>query len=110
MPNGSRLSHNTPERFAPSRDEHDEIVRRLIAACAGGDLEALMRLLDPDVVGDVELGPDLPARAPLHGRDVVGGGILSFFGPATRTTRDCWRTSARPTGSTPNPRRGTTSS
>jgi RNA polymerase sigma-70 factor, ECF subfamily len=74
-------SETAPGRFMPHRSEHDELARRFIAACSGGDVAALAQLLDPDVVGDVDLGPDLPPRAPLHGRDAVIRNLLSFFGP-----------------------------
>jgi RNA polymerase sigma-70 factor (ECF subfamily) len=74
-------SETDPGRFVPHRSEHDELARRFIAACSGGDVAALAQLLDPDVVGDVDLGPDLPPRAPLHGRDVVIRNLLGFFGP-----------------------------
>ena len=53
--------------------------------CRGG-LESLLRLLDPNVVGDVDLGPSLPAPAPVEGNQHVARNILSFFGPATGTT------------------------
>ena len=79
-------SETGPERFAPTGGEHDEVARRFVAACAGGDLAALMRLLDPDVVGDVDLGPDVPARPPLHGPQVVGRSLLAFFGPRSGST------------------------
>jgi RNA polymerase sigma-70 factor (ECF subfamily) len=46
----------TPARFAPEAPEQRLVVDRFIAACAGGDLTALMEALDPDVVGQVDLG------------------------------------------------------
>jgi RNA polymerase sigma-70 factor (ECF subfamily) len=59
-------------------DEH-RVVERFVAACAGGDLSALMELLDPDVVGEVDLGPD-DSRPLQVGRDRVGLNLLRFFG------------------------------
>jgi RNA polymerase sigma-70 factor (ECF subfamily) len=73
-------------RFSPGVEEQHQVAEHFIAACAGGDLESLLRLLDPKVVGDVDLGPGLPARAPFEGHQRVAAGILSFFGPATGTT------------------------
>jgi hypothetical protein len=43
-----------PGRFQAGTAEHHQIAEGFIAACAGGDLEGLMKLLDPDVVGHVD--------------------------------------------------------
>jgi RNA polymerase sigma-70 factor (ECF subfamily) len=75
-----------PARFQPGADEQHQIAQEFIAACAGGDLESLMRLLDPDVVGDVDLGPDAPVMRPFRGSVRVSRGLLSFFGPKTSVT------------------------
>ena len=45
-----------PSRFQPDAAEQHMVARKFIAACAGGNLDALLELLDPDVVGDVDLG------------------------------------------------------
>ena len=75
-----------PARFAVEPDEHRQLAERFIAACAGGDLEALTRLLDADVSGQVELGAGhLPAPV-VSGRDRVGPNLLRFFGGATGVT------------------------
>src|SRR5438128_61223 len=58
-------SETGPARFQARVDEHHEVAERFIAACAGGDVDALLRLLDPDLVGDVDLGPELPPRPPV---------------------------------------------
>jgi RNA polymerase sigma-70 factor (ECF subfamily) len=74
-----------PTRFTPSPAEPRRVAERFVAACAGGDIDALMGLLDPDVVGEVDLGPGM--SAPLQvGRDRVGRNLLRFFGPATGVT------------------------
>ena len=75
-----------PARFQPGQDEQHQIAQGFIAACVGGDLESLMRLLDPNVVGDVDLGPGLPALRPFRGSARVSRGLLNFFGPQTSTT------------------------
>ncbi|HEX4864859.1 MAG TPA: sigma-70 family RNA polymerase sigma factor [Acidimicrobiales bacterium] len=43
-----------PARFAVEPSEHRELAERFISACAGGDLAAVMKLLDPDVVGGID--------------------------------------------------------
>ena len=75
-----------PERFDPNVAEQHQVTQRFIAACAGGDLDALVALLDPDAVGDVDLGPRLPANEPLHGRMVIAPNLLRFWGPKARVT------------------------
>jgi len=61
------------------------VAEQFIAACAGGDVDALMALLDPDVGGDADLGAGLP-RVTGHGREVVATRLLLFFGPQTGAT------------------------
>ena len=73
-------------RFSPGVEEHHQVAEHFIAACAGGDLESLLRLLDPNVVGDVDLGPGVRAAAPIKGHHNVAPNIFSFFGPASGTT------------------------
>ena len=75
-----------PARFTADTVEQQRVTQRFIEACAGGDLDALLALLDADAVGDVDLGPLMPARAPLRGRAVVARNILGFFGPESGTT------------------------
>src|SRR5262245_942637 len=73
------------DRFlVPPSDEH-RLVERFAAACAGGDLSALMKILDPDVVGAVDLGPT-ESRPLQIGRDQVGPNVLRFFGSAAGVT------------------------
>jgi RNA polymerase sigma-70 factor, ECF subfamily len=79
-------SQTGPARFQPGAGEHDRVAREFIAACAGSDIEALMRLLDANVVGEVDLGPDLRPRGPFAGRDKVGPNILGFFGAHSGVT------------------------
>jgi RNA polymerase sigma-70 factor (ECF subfamily) len=73
-------SETGPARFHANTEEQNRVAREFIAACAGGDIDGLMRLLAADVVGVVDLGPDLPARAPLVGREHVAPSALRFFG------------------------------
>jgi RNA polymerase sigma-70 factor (ECF subfamily) len=61
--------------------EHRVLTDRFIEACADGDLTALLELLDPDVSGDVDLGPlDPRSGRVVHGRDGVAGNLLRYFG------------------------------
>ena len=70
----------TPARFAVGVVEQHEVVERFIAACAGGDLHALMEILDADVVGEVDIDPPRPIQ---RGVRVVSRNLLAFFGHAT---------------------------
>src|SRR5438067_2500441 len=73
-----------PARFAVEAAEEREVSERFIAACAGGDLEALLEILDPDVAGEAELGfvPDVD----VEGRENVAPRVLALFGPQTQST------------------------
>jgi len=58
------------------------VVERFIAACAGGDIGALVAVLDPDVDGHAELlgfGPIVDAS----GRPTVAQRLVGLFGPGT---------------------------
>ena len=71
-----------PARFDVAPAEQHRVAERFIAACAGGDVDALMALLDPDVAGEADLGAGLPAVTG-HGRRFVATRLLVFFGPQT---------------------------
>src|SRR5439155_26620965 len=45
-----------PGRFTAEPAAEREVAERFIAACARGDLEQLLAVLDPDVAGHAELG------------------------------------------------------
>jgi RNA polymerase sigma-70 factor (ECF subfamily) len=66
-------------RFVLAPADPGRVAERFIAACAGGDLEALLEVLDPDVVGAVELGGGMTAPVQV-GRDRVAPNVLRFFG------------------------------
>jgi RNA polymerase sigma-70 factor, ECF subfamily len=74
-----------PGRFEVPPAEQHRVAEQFIAACAGGDVDALMALLDPDVGGDADLGAGLP-RVTGHGRQVVATRLMVFFGPQTGAT------------------------
>jgi len=75
-----------PSRFDPAPAEQHGIVERFIAACAGGDLNQLLELLDAEVGGDVDVGPSFPQPPSKHGRNSVGRGLLARFSGRTGTT------------------------
>ena len=71
-------------RFHVDPAEQQRVAERFINACAGGDLEALMQVLDADVAGDFDGGPDGPKNV-LVGRQRVAAGLQRFFGPGSGT-------------------------
>ena len=79
-------SETGPQRFDADLGEQQRVAQGFIAVCAGGDLDALLTLLDPDAVGDVDLGPNAAQSAPLQGRTVIAPNLLRFFGPKSRVT------------------------
>jgi RNA polymerase sigma-70 factor (ECF subfamily) len=56
--------------------EHRVVTERFIDACASGNLDDLVQLLDPSVSGEVDLISDRV----FTGADVVAGNILRFWG------------------------------
>jgi RNA polymerase sigma-70 factor (ECF subfamily) len=79
-------SETGPGRFEPAVADQHRVTERFIAACAGGDLGALLEMLDEDAVGDVDLGVGVTPRRPQRGRRVIARGLLGFYGPASSTT------------------------
>ena len=51
-----------------------------IAACASGDLDGLLAILDPDVTGDGDFGPDLPVPPVAIGASTVAQRTIAFLG------------------------------
>ena len=74
-----------PSRFAVEPVEHRRIAERLIDACAGGDLAALLNLLDTEVIGQADLGAGAEPVPIQAGRDRVARNILRFFATADVT-------------------------
>jgi RNA polymerase sigma-70 factor, ECF subfamily len=73
-------------RFTVETAEQRRVTDSFIAACASGDLDALLAVLDPDVSGQADLGGTIGLLPPVVGRDGVAGNVLLFFGPSTSTT------------------------
>jgi RNA polymerase sigma-70 factor (ECF subfamily) len=66
-----------PARFTVEPAEQRRIAERFIAVASGGDLDALMQLLDPDVVGETDTGGLIPGpRQPIVGRLRVARSLL----------------------------------
>ena len=62
--------------------EHRLVTEKFIAACANGDLDGLLAVLAPDAWGDIDLGPEGPAREVVHGAAQIAANLLRFWGPA----------------------------
>src|SRR3954468_24910721 len=73
-----------PTRFAVEAAEEREVAERFIAACAGGNLEELLAVLDPDVAGHAEIG--IIPHVDVEGRENVAPRVLVLFGPQTQST------------------------
>jgi RNA polymerase sigma-70 factor (ECF subfamily) len=72
-------------RFVVEPAEQRQVTERFIAACAGGDLDGLLALLDPGVAGEADVGGRIGIRV-VTGREPVAAGLLQFFGPKSKTT------------------------
>ncbi len=75
-----RTDPETP-RGSVDRAELDEVAQRFAAACRAGAIEALLHVLDPNVVGDFDSGgkiPGAPKRA-LVGSDHVAKVLIHAF-------------------------------
>ena len=64
--------------------ESRRVADQFIQACSTGDLSGLLVVLDPDVVGDVDLGPHDPRNGTINrGSHVVAETLVRYFGRAT---------------------------
>jgi RNA polymerase sigma-70 factor (ECF subfamily) len=80
-------AESVPIRSHIETPEHRVVVERFMATAAGGDLGALMEVLDPDVTGDGTPGGVITAAAPpSHGPERVGRRVIGYVGPQTKTT------------------------
>ncbi|WP_440099327.1 RNA polymerase sigma-70 factor [Streptosporangium sp. H16] len=67
-------------RFDTDRARREEITARFITACSGGDLNAVMELLAPDVTAWTDGGGKVTAALrPLHGPDHVARWLLGVL-------------------------------
>ncbi len=73
-------AETSPARFAVDPADLERIADRFIAAASNGDLQGLMAVLDPSVVGHADSGGLVPAaRRPIVGRSNVARGLLGFL-------------------------------
>ena len=67
-------------RYDADDDARREVTEKFMAACAGGDLNAVMELLAPDVTAWTDGGGKVSAaRRPLHRRDPVARWLLGVL-------------------------------
>jgi RNA polymerase sigma-70 factor (ECF subfamily) len=67
-------------RFPPTPVQQVELVTAFATACAEGDLEGLVTLLDPDVVWRADGGGKVIAALPVgHGADEVARWLVAFM-------------------------------
>jgi RNA polymerase sigma-70 factor (ECF subfamily) len=80
-------AESTPIRAHIELPEHHVVVERFMAAAAGGDLVALMEVLDPEVSGDGTPGGVITAAGPpAYGPLKVARRVIGYVGPHTDTT------------------------
>ncbi len=76
-------------RTAVSREEQQEVVDRFLSAVTGGDVQALLDVLAPDVIVVADSGGLAPAaRRPVTGRERVALALARFaeFAPGLQIT------------------------
>lgn len=67
-------------RFDTDPEQRQAVTERFLAACTGGDLNAMMELLAPDVTAWSDGGGKVTAaRRPLHGTDPVARWMLGVL-------------------------------
>ena len=68
----------------PVDPEQQLVTQAFIDACSGGNVDDLLQLLDPEVAGDVDLGPGDPMTGSINrGSRNVSANFLRYFGGAT---------------------------
>jgi RNA polymerase sigma-70 factor (ECF subfamily) len=64
--------------------EQQLVTQAFIDACSGGNVDELLQLLDPEVAGDVDLGPGDPMTGSINrGSENVSVNFLRYYGGAT---------------------------
>jgi RNA polymerase sigma-70 factor (ECF subfamily) len=65
-------------------EQQRDVVDAFLAAARGGDFDALIAVLDPDVVFRIDVGPDdRRARPPIEGADNVAHEVMAYARLAT---------------------------
>ena len=68
----------------PADPEQQLVTQAFIDACSGGNVDDLLQLLDPEVAGDVDLGPGDPMTGSINrGSRNVSANFLRYYGGAT---------------------------
>lgn len=73
-------------RFAVDPAEHRRVTERFVEACATGDTDALLAVLDPDVAGQADLGGTIGLLPRVVGRHAVAARLPEFLGPTSAST------------------------
>jgi RNA polymerase sigma-70 factor (ECF subfamily) len=83
----SRARRRVQGAEPPDRDvaRQRQVVDAFFAAARGGDFDALVAVLDPDVVLRADAGAQPGASAIIRGAQAVGGRALMFAGPGRLT-------------------------
>ena len=90
-------TESAPIRSQIESPEHHVVVERFMAAAAGGDLGALMDVLDPEVSGDGTPGGVITAAGPpSYGPTRVARRVIGYVGPHTGTTLVSWFVNDQP--------------
>ena len=78
----AKFTAAAPRPAEVARDEHHRVTEAFISACANGDLQALISVLDPAVwgVGTVLVDPAPPPQV-NHGPRDVATNLLRYLGP-----------------------------
>ena len=90
-------TESVPVRSHIESPEHHLVVERFMAAAAGGDLAALVDVLDPEVSGGGTPGGVITAAAPpSYGPTKVARRVIGYVGPRTGTTLVSWFVNDQP--------------
>jgi RNA polymerase sigma-70 factor, ECF subfamily len=61
--------------------EHRAVTEKFLTACATGDIDSLLEVLDPDAWGELVLGPEAARREPVvTGAERVARNLVRFWG------------------------------
>jgi RNA polymerase sigma-70 factor, ECF subfamily len=75
-----------PPGLAPevAASEHRAVTEKFLTACATGDIDSLLEVLDPDAWGGLVLGPEATRREPVvTGAERVARNLVRFWGEGT---------------------------
>src|SRR5580693_6070263 len=81
----TKIQSQSPRPAVPAdTSRHRQVAEQFIRACSGGDLGALLGLLDPDIWGGIDLGPLDPRTGQrTSGPLQVATNLLRYFGGTT---------------------------